>query len=104
MAGNNQKCCGPFGRASVLTTMSKLPNFYNSSTVEIQAYVKDEVVGQHEIVLEIKFIQQLGLIFDYHCRIVSWDEISIPMGQKGSIPPEELFIIEDDTSNILKKQ
>jgi glutaredoxin-related protein len=31
----------------------KLPNFYNSRTVNIQAYVKDEVVGQHDIVLGI---------------------------------------------------
>jgi predicted aspartyl protease len=81
----------------------KLPNFYNSRTVDIQAYVEDEAVGQHDIVLGIKFIQQLGLIFDFHCRIVSWDEISIPMRQKGSIPPEELFFIEDDTPNVLKK-
>jgi hypothetical protein len=60
----------------------KLPDVCNSRPVDVQANVEDEVVGQHDIVLGIKFIQQLGLIIDFQRRIVFWDEISIPMRQK----------------------
>ena len=79
-------------------------DFYNSRTVDVQAYVEDEVVGQHDIVLGIKFIQQLGLILDFQSQTVSWDEISIPMRLRGTIQPEELNVVEDDMPNILKKQ
>jgi hypothetical protein len=58
----------------------KLPDFCNSRTVDVQAYVED-----------------------FQCRIISWDDISIPMRQKGTISTEELCIIEDETPNVLKK-
>ena len=32
----------------------KLPDFFNSRTINFQAYVKNEVVGRHDIVLGVK--------------------------------------------------
>jgi hypothetical protein len=66
----------------------KLPDFYNSRTATIQAYVEDEVMGHHDIIFGVRFIQQLGLIFDFKRNTVSWDEITIPMR------PYSLLIID----------
>jgi hypothetical protein len=41
------------------------PDFCNNKTIEIQAYIKDEAVGCHNIIMGIRFIQQPGLIFDF---------------------------------------
>jgi hypothetical protein len=43
----------------------KLPDFCSNKTIEIQAYIEDEVIGRHSIILGIQIIQQLGLIFDF---------------------------------------
>jgi hypothetical protein len=81
----------------------KLNDFCSRRTVDFQAYVEYEVVGQHDIVLGIKFIQQFGLIFDFQRQVVSWDEISIPMRQKETMSPEVLCNIENETPNVLKR-
>ena len=80
----------------------KLPDFYNSRTVSIRAYVEEEAVGRHDIILGIRFIQQLGLIFDFKRHAVVWDEITIPMRQMGSIKPEELTTIDNSDPDIPK--
>ena len=67
-----------------------LPDFCNSRSISIRAYIEEEAVGRHDIVLGLHFIQQLGLIFDFKRCAVTWDEVSIPMRQKGSITLEEL--------------
>jgi predicted aspartyl protease len=81
----------------------KLPDFFNSKTIDIEAFVEDSVVGRHDFVLGVKFIQQLGLIFDFQKHIVSWDEISIPMRQTGTIKPEELTTVSQNDSLLLQK-
>jgi hypothetical protein len=72
----------------------KLPDFYKSRSISIQAYVEEKTVGRHDIILGIRFIQQLGLTFDFKRHTVSWDEKVIPMRQTGSSMPEELTNID----------
>ena len=59
----------------------KLPDFCNSCSISIRAYIEEDTVGHHDIVLGLHFIQQLGLIFDFKCCAVSWDKVSIPTGR-----------------------
>jgi hypothetical protein len=61
----------------------------------VHAYIEENEIGRHNIVFGIQFIKQLGHIFDFQICIVTWDNHSIPMGQHGSINPEELAIIND---------
>jgi hypothetical protein len=72
----------------------KLPDFCGSCCVTVHAYVEDESIGRHDIVLGIRFIKHLGLIFDFKRCTVKWDEIINPMRQHGSINPEELSPID----------
>jgi hypothetical protein len=68
--------------------------------------VEEETVGRHDIILGIKFIQQLGLIFDFKRNTVFWDEKVILMRQMGSILPEELTNIDSinlETPAIVQK-
>jgi hypothetical protein len=76
----------------------KLPDFYNSRTVTVEAYVEEETIGRHDIILGVRFIQQLGLIFDFKRNTVIWDEITIPMRQMGSIEANELISIDKTDS------
>ena len=78
----------------VATFDIKLPDFCNSCSISIRAYIEEDAVGRHDIVLGLHFIQQLGLIFDFKRCAVTWDEISIPMRQKGSITLEELTAVD----------
>jgi hypothetical protein len=41
------------------------PNFCNSKTIELRAYVDDAPVGIHDIILGTRVCQQLELIFDF---------------------------------------
>jgi hypothetical protein len=72
------------------TFFIKLPNFYSQWIVKVQAYVEDEVVGQHDLVLGIQFIQQLELTFNSQWNRVTWDEITIPMKSTGSIKRQDM--------------
>jgi hypothetical protein len=76
----------------------KLPDFYNSYTVTVEAYLEEETIGRHDIILGVRFIQQLGLIFDFKRNTVIWDEITIPMRQMGSIKANELTSIDKPDS------
>jgi hypothetical protein len=76
----------------------KLPDFYNSCTVTVEAYVEEESIGRHDIILGVRFIQQLGLIFDFKRSTVIWDEITIPMRQMGSIKANELTSMDKPDS------
>jgi hypothetical protein len=79
----------------------KLPDFRNNKSIDIQAYIKDKTVGRHDIIKEIDFIQQLGLIFDFQRKAVIWDEITLPMRPLGTIKMNELVPIE--APSILQK-
>ena len=72
----------------------KLPDFCGSRCVTIRAYVEDKSIGRHDIVLGVRFIKQLGLIFDFKRSTVMWDNITTPMRQHGSITPDELLTID----------
>jgi hypothetical protein len=50
--------------------------------------------GRHDIVLGIRFIKQLGLIFDIKRCAITWNDVAIPMQQNGSIRPEELSPVD----------
>jgi hypothetical protein len=39
----------------------KLPDFYNSRTISIRAYVEEETVGHHDIILGMQFFNSLVL-------------------------------------------
>jgi hypothetical protein len=67
----------------------KLPDFCKHKTIMVQAYVENKVVGLHDIILGIRFIQQLGLAFDFKRNTVSWDELNIPLCQLGSFTSSE---------------
>jgi hypothetical protein len=73
----------------------QLPDFCHSRSISIKAYVEEESIGRHDIVLGTRFILQLGLVFDFKRCAVYWDELSIPMRNKGSITPEELTTVND---------
>ena len=72
----------------------RLPDFCSNKTIDVQAYIEDEVIGRHDIILGIRFIRQIGLIFDFKRQILTWDEISLPMRQLGSIKSNELVTVE----------
>jgi predicted aspartyl protease len=77
----------------------KLPDFCNHKTIMVQAYVENKVVGHHDIILGIRFIQQLGLVFDFKRNTVSWDELTNPLRQLGSFTSSEAYNNSyDDTS------
>jgi hypothetical protein len=78
----------------------KLPDFYNSCTVTVEAYVEEESIGRHDIILGVRFIQQLDLIIDFKRNTVIWDEITIPMRQMGSIKANELTSIDKHDSDL----
>jgi hypothetical protein len=77
----------------------KLPDFCNHKTIVVQAYLENKVVGRHDIILGIQFIQQLGLAFDFKRNTASWDELTIPLRQLGSFASSEDYNNPyDDTS------
>jgi hypothetical protein len=53
-------------------------------------------------VLGIQFIKQLGLIYYFQKCIVTWENLSIPIRQHGSIIPEELTIRNDQDDEASK--
>jgi hypothetical protein len=64
--------------------------------------VEDEIVGRHNIIFGVRYIQQLGLIFDFKRNTVSWDEITIPMRPLGSFNANELTAIDNGESETPK--
>ena len=72
----------------------KLPDFCGSRSVIIKAYVEDTSIGRHDIVLGIRYIQEMSLIFDFKRREVTWEDISVPMRKIGDIKPDELAYID----------
>jgi hypothetical protein len=69
-------------------------DFCGSRHITVCAYVEDNSIGRHDIVLGLRFIKQLGLIFDFARCAVTWNDITIPMRQNGIIHPEELSPID----------
>jgi hypothetical protein len=60
--------------------------------------VEDKVVGPCNIIFGVRFIQQLGLIFDFKRNTVSWEEIIIPMHPLGSFNIDELTALDNGES------
>jgi hypothetical protein len=69
----------------------KLPDFCNHKPIMVQDYVENKVVGFHDIILGVRFIQQLGLAFDFKHNTVSWDKLTIPLRWLGSFTSSEAY-------------
>ncbi len=78
----------------------KLPDFCNTKTISIRAYVDENPVGRHDIIFGTRVCQQLGLVFDFKHKLVTWDDISIPMKQRGSIDRESLNTIDNEDKDL----
>eukprot|EP00957_Ditylum_brightwellii_P148987 11343397-Ditylum_brightwellii.AAC.1 len=61
-----------------------------SKTVEIKAYVENNAKGCHNLVLGIKYCSMLGLNFDFEAKLVTWDDVLLPMKKHGNIKPSNL--------------
>jgi transposase InsO family protein len=84
-------------KATQMATFTvQLPDFCNSKTISLRAYVENSPVGVHDIVMGTRVCQQLGLIFDFKRQVVHWDELSMTMKQRGTITKETLNSIDDD--------
>jgi hypothetical protein len=57
----------------------RLPDYCGNCCVTAHAYVEDESIGRHDIVVGMGVIKQLGLRFDFKRCTVTWDEITTPM-------------------------
>jgi lysophospholipid acyltransferase (LPLAT)-like uncharacterized protein len=55
-----------------------------------------------KIIFGVRFIQQLGLIFDFRQNTASWDKITIPMRPLGSFNIDELIAIDNGESETPK--
>jgi hypothetical protein len=62
----------------------KLPDYCNHKAIMVQANVENKVVGRHDIILDVQFIQQLDLAFDFKRNTVTSDELIIPLRKLGS--------------------
>jgi hypothetical protein len=83
----------------IISFKIKLPDFCNHKTIMVQACVENKVVGHHDIILGIRFIQQLGFAFDFKRNTVSWDELTVPLRQLESFTSSEDYNNSyDDTS------
>ncbi len=80
----------------------KLPDFCYSKTISIRAYVDENPVGRHDIIFGTRVCQQLGLIFDFKRKLVTWDNLTIPMKQRGSIDKETLNNIDNEDKDLPK--
>ena len=58
-----------------------LPDFATSKVVRVTALVEDDndVVGRHNIIFGINFLQELGISFDFSRSIISWDGVVTSM-------------------------
>jgi hypothetical protein len=74
----------------------QLPDFCNSKTITLRAYIDDAPVGVHDIILGTCVCQQLGLIFDFKHRLVHWDELSMVMKERGTIIKAMLNAIDNN--------
>jgi hypothetical protein len=86
-------------------TSKKLHSLTSGSLIFTTARLSQSVrmsVGHHAIILGIHFIQQLGNLFDFRRRTVTWDEVTIAMHQMGSIKAEKLTNIESSYPDIPK--
>jgi hypothetical protein len=68
----------------------QLPDFCNSKTITLRAYVDEAPVGIHDIVMGTRVCQQLGLNFDFKRYIVHWDDFTMPMNPRGTLNTELL--------------
>jgi hypothetical protein len=57
----------------------------------VQANVENKVFGRHDIILDVQFIQQLDLAFDFTRNTVTSDELIIPLRQLGSFTSSEAY-------------
>jgi hypothetical protein len=76
------------------TLIIKLPDFCRSCHITVRAYVENNSIGRHDIVLGTCFIKQLVLILDFTRCAVTWNDVAFPMQQNGSICSEELSPVD----------
>jgi hypothetical protein len=76
----------------------QLPDFCNSKTVALHAYVDDAPVGVHEFILGTCVCQQLGLIFDFKQCFIHWDDLSMVMKERGTINKAMMNAVDNDDS------
>ena len=75
----------------------KLPDFGNSRRIKIKAYIDEDAVGRHDIVIGRRTCSELGLVLNYKRQRVVWDELSIPMENKNRV--ESNITISDDPAD-----
>lgn len=80
----------------VATFTIKLPDFTSARELNVTAYVEDMAQGRHDIVLGRSVCKQLGLKFDFKQETVTWDDITIPMKQKGTLSRQINFVDNQD--------
>jgi hypothetical protein len=100
----NVQVCGCYSSVTatkMATLKVQLPDFCNSKTITLHAYVDDAPVGVHDIILGTHVCQQLGLIFDFKHRLVHWDELSMVMKEHGTINKAMLNAVDNDDSLLL---
>jgi hypothetical protein len=66
----------------------QLPDFFNSETVALRAYVNDAPVGVHDIILGTHVCQQQ--------RLVHWDDLSMVVKDRGTINKTMLNAVNKD--------
>jgi hypothetical protein len=81
-----------------------LPDFPSSRSIDVEAYVEDDVVGRHDIILGIRVIHQLGLVFDFQRQTVTWDDIVLPMLKKKELLKTRLNQVNFRTKHLIIKQ
>jgi hypothetical protein len=89
-------CYSSVTATKMATFKVQLPDFCNSKTITLRAYVDDAPVGVHDIILGTRVCQQLGLIFDFKQRLVHCDELSMVMKERGTINKATLNAIDND--------
>ena len=75
----------------------QLTDFCESRTVKIRAYVDENAVGDHDLILGSRFCNELGMILDYKNKKIIWDDLAIPMLNKSK--PIALTAISDENED-----
>eukprot|EP00957_Ditylum_brightwellii_P193636 14745388-Ditylum_brightwellii.AAC.1 len=77
-----QGCYSTAESSKIAIFLVKIPEFCQSKTVTIKAYVEDNANGRHNLILGIKYCSLLGLKFDFTKKLVTWDDISLQMKRR----------------------
>ena len=110
LASANIHVTGRYGKSYVSETATfniKLPDFCRSRSITVTANIDDNAVGRHDIIFGVRFLTELGLVFDFKRHQITWDELVVPMKPIQSIPIPINSITQDkhddDAPSIVKK-